>query len=129
MNTAIILILIGGSLGFVFTLGSFATGLFMAGILGYEYGAMWEYGSMINRYGFFGYPQLELDMMNNVIFVWSLLGFAGSMLSMTCGLKLRNNYSNSVVFVGLIGGVLMLLAYSWLSALMVLAGSMLAYLE
>lgn len=127
---AMVLILLGGILGLVIALVSFSMIPFMAGVLGYGYGLIWEYGGlMMGRYGMFGYPQFELGMMPTVMVVWSLIGLVGASLSVLCGLKLRREHSKHVALIGSIGGVLLLLTFSWLPGVMVLAGSVMVYFE
>ena len=125
-----VLILLGGILGLVIALVSLTMVPFMAGVLGYSYGIMWQFGGMMmGTYGIFGYPQFGLAVMSGVMVVWSLLGLAGALLSIFCGLKLRQEHTKNVSFIGSIGGVFLLLTFSWLPGLMVLAGSVLLYFE
>ena len=124
-----VLILLGGILGLVIALISLIMLPFMAGILGYGYGMMWAYGGMMMGRYMFGYPQFGLAMMPTVMVVWSFIGLVGALLSTLCGLKLRNEHSKNVALIGSIGGVLLLLTFSWLPGLMVLAGSVLIYFE
>jgi len=124
------MILLGGTCGLMIASVSLTLVPFMAGILGNGYEVMWEYGGMMmGRYGMFGYPQLGLTMMATVMLVWSLLGLVGALLSILCGLRLRHEHTKNVVFMGLTGGVLLLLTFSWLPGLVVLAGSFLLYFE
>jgi hypothetical protein len=124
-----VLILLGGILGIVIALVSLTMVPFMAGVLGYGYGIMWQFGGMMGTYGIFGYPQFGFAVMSSVMVVWSLLGLAGAMLSIFCGLKLRHEHTKKVSFIGSIGGIFLLLTFSWLPGLMVLAGSVLLYFE
>ena len=102
----------------------------MADLLGYGYGVMWQYGGMMmTEYDMFGYPQFGLDAMPSVMVMWSLLGLAGGGLSIFCSFRLRRVLTSNMIFVSAIGGALLLLSFSWLSSLMVLAGSLLLYLE
>jgi hypothetical protein len=103
---------------------------FMAGILGFGYGMMWQYGGMMMvKYDLFGYPQFGLDMMPGVMTIWSLLGLFGGSLSVCFGLRRERHNTRNLTFVSTIGGVLLLLSFSWLPSLMVLAGSILLYFE
>jgi len=125
-----VLILLGGILGLVIALVSLTMAPFMAGVLGYGYGIMWQFGGMMmGTYGIFGYPQFGLAVMSSVMVVWSLLGLTGAFFSIFCGLKLRKEHTKNVSFIGSIGGVFLLLTFSWLPGLMVLAGSVLLYFE
>jgi len=124
-----VLILLGGLLGFIIALVSLIMLPLMAGILGYGYGIVWEYGGMMMGRYMFGYPQFGLAMMPTVMAVWGLIGVIGALLSTLCGLKLRNEHSKNVALIGSIGGVLLLLTFSWLPGLMVLVGSILIYFE
>jgi hypothetical protein len=103
---------------------------FMANLLGYGYGVMWQFGGMMmDKYDLFGYPQFGLDMMPNVMTVWSLLGLVGGSLSIFCGLRLRRHPTRNMIFICAIGGVLLLLSFCWLPSLMVLVGSLLFHFE
>jgi hypothetical protein len=125
-----VLILLGGILGLMIAAISLTMVPFMSGILGDGYGVMWQYGGiMMGRYGLFGYPQFGLAIMPSVMAIWSFLGLVGALLSITCGLKLRRGCTRNVIFIGAIGGVLLLLSFSWLPGLMVLAGSVPVYFE
>ncbi|MGA2783362.1 MAG: hypothetical protein ABSF09_01500 [Candidatus Bathyarchaeia archaeon] len=128
-DLAIILILIGGILGLLFALFALVLVLFIAGIASYGYLTVWLYGVFVARYGMFGYPDFGSSLMTEVMFVWSLLGLVGSGLSIYCGLTLRVKWGRNVVFIGLVGGFLLLLAFSWLSSLLVLGGAILGYIE
>jgi len=125
-----VLILLGGILGLVIAMISLTLAPYMATVLGYGYGVMWQYGGiMMGGYGLFGYPQFGLAMMPSVMIMWSFLGLVGALLSITCGLKLRRGCTGNVIFIGAIGGVLLLLSFSWLPGLMVLAGALSIYFE
>ncbi len=103
---------------------------FMAGLLGYGYGVIWQYGGiMMGKYDLFGYPQFGLDMMPIVMTMWSLLGLVGGSLSVFCGLSLRRYHTGNMTFISAIGGVLLLLSFSWLPSLMVLVGSLLLHFD
>ena len=56
-------------------------------------------------------------------------GLVGSVLSIYCGLKLRKKWGRNVAFIGLVGGFILLLTFSWLSSLLVLGGAILGYIE
>lgn len=123
------LILLGGSLGFIFVLISLLMALFMAGMISYGYGTVLRYGVLISAFGMFGYPEFEPAYLTAVMAVWSLIGLVGTLLSIYCGIRLRKNEGGNVAFLGLVGGVLLLMAFSWLSSLLVLVGSILTYVE
>ena len=123
-----ILILLGGILGFVISVISFSMIPFMATVLGYWYGTIWEYGgTMMTQYGLFGYPQFGTEMMPIVMTLWSLLGLAGGILSIFSSLRLQR--ANNRFFVGVVGGVFLLLSFLWLPSLIVLAGCVLFCLK
>ena len=84
---------------------------------------------MMNKYYMFGYPQVGLATMPSVMVLWSLLGLIGGALSVSSAVVLNRHYTSNTIFVGAIGGVLLLLSFSWLSSLMVLAGYLLLYFE
>jgi len=102
---------------------------FVAGILGLGYGMIWRYGGMMNRYGMFGYPLFGMSIFAGVMFFWSLLELAGALLATYCGLRLRSGYAKNTAAIGIIGGVILLVTFSWLPGLLVLVGSVLAYAE
>jgi hypothetical protein len=124
------LIVLGGILGLVISLISLCMVTFMASLLGYGYGVIWQYGGpLMGKYDMFGYPQFGLDTMPIVMTVWSLLGLVGGSLSVLCGLSLRRYRTSNIIFISTIGGVLLLLSFSWLPSLMVLGGSLLLHFE
>ena len=127
-DLAIILILIGGILGFLLALVALVLVLFIAGIASYGYLIVSQYGALA-RYGMFGYPEFGSSLMTEVMFVWSLLGLVGSVLSIYCGLTLRKKWGRNVVFTGLVGGFILLLTFSWLSSFLVLGGAILGYIK
>jgi len=126
---ASVLILIGGLLGLVFGVVSLAMVPFMAGILGYGYGMVWQFGGFIDRYGMFGYPRVGMGIMTGMMFLWSLLALVGAFLSIYSALRLGRERTRNIAFIGIVGGVLLLVTYSWVPSLMVLAGSILAYFD
>jgi len=123
-----VLILLGGFLGLVISIISLTMVPFMADLLGYGYGVMWEYGGMMmSKFDMFGYPRFGLDTMPNVMVMWSLLGLVGGSLSVFCGIRLRRRLTSNMIFISAIGGVLLLLSFSWIPSIMVLAGSLILY--
>ena len=122
------LVIFGGILGCMISLLSLGMVPFMAHFLGYGYGVLWQYGGMMmGKYYLFGYPRFGLDIMPTVMALSSLLGLAGGSLSVYCGLRLKRANRN-MAFVSAIGGVL-LLYFSWLPSMIVLAGALLLYFE
>jgi hypothetical protein len=124
-----VLILIGGVLGLLSASVSLTIVPFMAGMLGYGYGTMWRFEGIMDRFGMFGYPRFGHEIMAGIMLLWSLLGLVGALLSIYSGLGLRRKYANNIAFTGIIGGLLLLLTFSWLPSLLVLAGSVLAYFD
>jgi hypothetical protein len=61
--------------------------------------------------------------------VWSLVALLGALLSIYSGLSLRRKYAKNITIIGIVGGVLLLVAFSWFPGLLVLAGAILAYVE
>ena len=120
--------MLGGILGLAISVISLTLVPFMAGVMGYGYGVMWWYGGMMmDKYFMFGYPQVSLDMVPVVMVIWSLFGLIGGSLAVCCAVKLRSGYSMNMIFVGAIGGIFLLLSFSWLASLLVLAGSIFLY--
>lgn len=101
----------------------------MAGMITYGYGTVWRYSAIMSTYGMFGYPEFEPVYLTTVMSMWNLVGLVGTLLSIYCGIKLRKKWVRNVTFIGLVGGVLLLLTFSWLSSLLVLTGSILACIE
>jgi hypothetical protein len=128
-DLGIVLVLIGGIVGLIFASVSLAMVPFMASWMGYGYAIVWQYGGMMVRYAMFGYPDFGHEMMSSVMFVWSVLGLAGALLSIYCGLKLRQGYLWRIAVIGIMGGTLLLFTFSWLPGLSVLAGSVIACIE
>jgi hypothetical protein len=81
------------------------------------------------QYGLFGYPEFGSTLVIWGMFAWSILGLVGSLLSLYCGFNLGKRSKREVVFIGLVGGFLLLLAFSWFSSLLVLGGAILVYME
>ena len=120
--------MLGGILGLAISVISLTLVPFMAGVMGYGYGVMWWYGGMMmDKYFMFGYPQVSLDMVPVVMVIWSLFGLIGGSLAVYCAMKLRSGYTMNMIFVGAIGGIFLLLSFSWLASLLVLAGSIFLY--
>ena len=128
-RVALILILIGGITGLLFAIVSLAMVPFMAGILGNDYGTIWQYGGLLDRYGMVGYPQVGLEIVAEVMFLWSLIALVGGFLSVYSALRLARKFATDFAFIGIVGGVLLLVTFSWLPSLLVLAGSVLAYFD
>jgi len=128
-DLGIVLMLIGGITGLILASLSLAMIPFMARWIGYSYAIVWQYGSLMVRYAMFGYPDFGHGMASSVMFVWSILGLAGALLSIYCGLKLRQRYVWRIAIIGIMGGILLLLTFSWLPGLSVLTGSVIAGIE
>ena len=125
-----VLVVLGGILGLVISSISLSMVPFMASLLGYGYGIMWQYGGiMMDKYVLFGYPQFGLNVMSNVMTIWSLIGLVGGSVSVFCGFKLRRRLTSNMIFICAIGGLLLLLSFCWLPSLMVLVGSLLFHFE
>lgn len=92
---------------------------------------MMNYGlGMMGRYdaGAFrmiGFPQV----FGGIILGWIVVAFVGSLLAIYSGFKLRQDYAKNTAILGIVGGVLLLITFSWFPGLVVLAGSILAYTE
>jgi hypothetical protein len=99
----------------------------MMGMLGYEFEITWQYGEMMGKYGMFGYPQVDPEIIALIMLVWTMIMLVGATLSIYCGFRLRQDNAKNVGFFGLVGGLLLLLTFSWLPALLVLVGSALIY--
>jgi predicted nucleic acid-binding Zn ribbon protein len=126
-NLSMILVLAGGILGLAFSIFSLAMVPLFVGIMNYHWmtnglGVLGRYGG----YGMMGYPRIGV-FFGGVMLLWILLGVTGSILTIYSGLKLGSDFSKASATIAIIGGALLLIAFSWLPALIVLAGSVLAY--
>jgi hypothetical protein len=122
-------VLVGGTLGLGSSLFALMMIPFFAGTVNYDW--MIRGWSMMGRYGGYGmmgYPRLDL-FFGGVMLLWTVFGLIGSIIALYSGLKLRSNYGKVSAAIGIIGGGLLLVAFSWLPALIVLAGSIMAYVE
>lgn len=126
-SLAIALVLIGGVLGLVFALFSLAIISFFAGTMDFAGGMMRRYGAI----GMMGIPQFGMlfGVSLGLVMLWFGVGFVGALLAIFSGLKLHQNYSKNWATMGIIGGVLLLITFSWIPGLIVLAGGILAYTE
>jgi len=123
-DLATALVLIGGVLGLLFALFSLVVIPFFARMMGYGLGMMGQYGG----FGMMGYPRFGM-LVGGMMMLWSGVGLVGALLAIYSGVKLRQTYAKSAATVGIVGGVLLLMTFSWLPGLIVLAGSILAYVE
>ena len=123
-DLATALVLVGGVLGIVFALASLVMIPFMAGLMSYGWGMMGRYGG----FGMMGYPRFGM-FLGGMVVLWTGVGLVGAVLAIYSGLRLRQSYTKSTATIGIIGGVLLLVTFSWLPGLIVLAGSILAYIE
>ena len=85
---------------------------------------MAEYGG----FGVMGYPRFD-PLFGGLMLLWSGAGLVGALLAVFSGVKLRRDYAKGSAIIGIIGGVLLLVTFSWLPGLIVLAGSILAYID
>ncbi len=118
------LVLIGGVLGLVFALLSLVMISLFAGVVNFGLGFMGQYGG----FGMMGFPRFGM-FVGAMMLLWSGVGIVGALLAIYGGLKLRQDYGKGAATMGIIGGVLLLITFSWLPGLIVLAGSILAYVE
>jgi hypothetical protein len=91
-------------------------------------------GGMMRGYGAFGMmgvPQFGMlfGVSLAMVMLWFGVGFVGALLAIYSGVKLHQNYSKNCATIGIIGGVLLLITFSWLPGLIVLAAGFLAYAE
>jgi hypothetical protein len=93
----------------------------MADPLGPEYTVVWGYARLMERYGMIGYPNLGLDLQS-IMVVWSLMSLAGGCLASYAGLRAFRGCTGTGKVVASSGGVLLLLTFSWIPALTVMAG-------
>ena len=119
----------GGILGLIVASISLVMVPFLSGIPRYGSLQFWQLSIMTVQYGLFGFPEFGSTLLIQVMFVWSIIGLVGSLLSLYCGFTLGKRRRREVVFIGLVGGFLLLLAFSWMSSLLVLGGAILGYVE
>lgn len=119
-----VLVLIGGVLGLVFALASLLVIPLFAHIMILGQPMMTQYGG----FGMMGYPRFGV-LFGGLMLLWSGVGLVGALLAVFSGLKLRRDDAKGPAMIGIVGGVLLLVTFSWIPGLMVLAGSILAYIE
>ncbi len=108
--------------------------MFSLAIISFFAGTMDFAGGMMRRYGaigMMGIPQFGMlfGVSLGLVMLWFGVGFVGALLAIFSGLKLHQNYSKNWAAMGIIGGVLLLITFSWIPGLIVLAGGILAYTE
>jgi len=122
LDLASALVIIGGILGLVFALVSMFMIQFFAGMMDFGFGMMGRRGG----FWMMGYPQFGV-FFSGIMLLWSALALVGAILAIYSGFKLRQNKGSAII--GIIGGVLLLVTFSWIPGLLVLAGAILAYVE
>src|SRR5208282_1809369 len=121
--TAAFMIICGGVLGLFFGVISFLSTSLMANTLGYGYVNVWQYASLLGKYGMIGYPGLGVALYQIMVF-WSVLSLAGAILATCGGISVARSLSQKATFLSVLGGILLLLTFSWLPAFIVIAGSL-----
>ena len=123
MRLAKILILAGGGLGLVSSSISLLLVLAVFRIVNHVPRTLFNFSVMVAQYALFGYPEFGSNLMIDVMFAWSILGLAGSCWSIYYGL------TRDFGLKSLFGGFLLMLAFSWLSSILVLSGGILGWIE
>ena len=117
------MIICGGVLGLFFGIISFLSTPLMANTLGHGYVSVWQYASLFGKYGMIGYPGLGVALYQIMVY-WSVLSLAGA-ISATCGgISVARSLSLKAILLSVLGGIALLLAFSWLPAFIVIAGSL-----
>lgn len=117
---AVTFVVVGGVLGFFFGAISFLSAPMMGNALGPGYVAVLRFASLLGRYGLIGYPDLGLGL-NQIMTFWSLVSLLGASLALFGGFTIARPLKSHAVLVALFGGILLLLTFSWLPALLVIA--------
>jgi len=121
--TGAFMIICGGVLGLFFGIISFLSTPLMANTLGHGYVSVWQYASLLGKYGMIGYPGLGVALYQIMVY-WSVLSLAGA-ISATCGgISVARSLSLKAILLSVLGGIALLLAFSWLPAFIVIAGSL-----
>ena len=121
--TAAFMIICGGVLGLFFGVISFLSTSLMANTLGYGYVNVWQYASLFGKYGMIGYPGLGVVLYQIMVF-WSVLSLAGAIVAMCGGISVARSLSLKAILLSVLGGILLLLTFSWVPAFIVIAGSL-----
>ncbi|HMK84016.1 MAG TPA: hypothetical protein VK503_09885 [Candidatus Bathyarchaeia archaeon] len=121
--TTAYMIICGGVLGLFFGLISFLSTSPMATELGYGYVNVWQYASLLGKYGMIGYPGLGVALYQTMVF-WSILSLAGAIVAMCGGISMARSLSRKAILFSVLGGILLLLTFLWVPAFIVIAGSL-----
>ncbi|HXY82934.1 MAG TPA: hypothetical protein VEH56_04375 [Candidatus Saccharimonadales bacterium] len=119
-RSAVTLVIVGGVLGFFFGAISFLSAPMMGNALGPGYGVVLQFASLLGRYGLIGYPELGIRL-NEIMTFWSLISLTGATLALIGGYMGARSLKSRADLVALLGGILLLLTFSWLPALLVIA--------
>jgi len=95
----------------------------MATTLGYGYVNVWQYASLLGKYGMIGYPGLGVALYQIMVF-WSVLSLAGAIVATCAGISVARSLSLKAILLSVLGGILLLLTFSWVPAFIVIAGSL-----
>jgi len=117
------MIICGGVLGLFFGVISFLSTSLMANILGNGYVSVWQYAGLLGKYGMIGYPGLGVALYQIMLF-WSVMSLAGAFLAICGGISVVRSQSRKATLLSVLSGILLLLTFSWLPAVLVLAGSL-----
>jgi hypothetical protein len=117
---AVTLVVVGGVLGFFFGAISFLSAPMMGNTLGPGYAAVLQFASLLGHYGLIGYPELGIGL-NQIMTFWSLISLTGASLALIGGFMVARSLKSQANLVALLGGILLLLTFSWLPALLVIA--------
>ena len=117
-----VMIILGGVLGLFFGMISFLSTSLMANIMSYGYATVWQYASMLGQLGMIGYPGLGVAL-HQIMVLWSILSLTGAILATYGGIRLARTLDPTAISLSFLGGILLLLAFSWLPAIIVIASS------
>ena len=115
------LMILGGFLGLFLATISFLSVPLMANVMKFSYATVWQYASLMGRYGMIGYPDFGVDL-NEIMLPWSVLSLAGAFFATCGGLRIARRVTLTNELLVAAGAVLLLLTFSWIPALMVIAG-------
>ena len=118
----ICMIILGGVLGLFFSIISFLSTSMMANIMGYEFATVWQYASMLGQFGMIGYPSLGVGLYQ-IMVLWSVLSLTGASLAACGGIWLARTFDSKAISLSFMGGILLLLAFVWLPAIIVIVSS------
>lgn len=124
---ALQLIVLGGVIGLILAVISILSVSLMADVLGYGYVSVWQYAALMGRFGMIGYPEFGGDL-NEIMLSWGIMSMVGALLAIYGGFRAVRSATRNSHLLAMIGGVLLLMSFSWIPAFMVIVGCLILIL-